>query len=41
MLRNLQLSKLQRKRGKKMTVPDCGILIYDEDIPDYGLDDLF
>ena len=40
-LGNLKLPALQRKRGKKMVVPDYGIPTYDEDIPDYALDDLF
>ena len=40
-LGNLKLPALQRKRGKKMTVPDYGIPTYDEDIPDNALDDLF
>lgn len=41
-LGNLKLPALQRKRAnKKMTVPDYGISLYDENIPDYGLDDLF
>ena len=40
-LGNLKLPALQRKRGKKMAVPDYGIPTYDEDIPDYALDDLF
>ena len=30
-----------QKRGKKREVPDYGILTYEENIPDYGLDDLF
>ena len=38
---NLKLPALQRKCGKKMAVPDYGIPTYDEDIPDYALDDLF
>ena len=38
---NLKLTALQRKRGKKMALPDYGIPTYDEDIPDYALDDLF
>ena len=40
-LGNLKLPALQRKRGKKMAVPDYGIPTYDEDIPDNALDDLF
>ena len=40
-LSNLKLPALQRKRGEKMEVPDYGIPIYDENIPDYGLEDLF
>ena len=40
-LSNLKLPALQRKREKKMTVPDYGISTYDENVPDYGLYDLF
>ena len=39
-LGNLKLPALQRKRGKKMAVRDYGIPTYDEDIPDYALDNL-
>ena len=37
--RNLNIPRL--KRGKKLGVPDYGIALEDEDIPDYGLDDFF
>ena len=37
----MKLPKLQRKLGKKTEVPNYGIATEDEDIPDYGLDDLF
>ena len=40
-LSNLELPKLQRKRGNKMEVPNYRIAIEDEDTPDYALDDLF
>ena len=36
--RNLNITK---KRGEKLSVPDYGIALEDEDIPDYGLDDFF
>ena len=39
--RNLNIPRLTKKRGKKLGVPDYGIAIEDEDIPDYGLDDFF
>ena len=39
-LRNLNIPRL-KKRGKKLGVPDYGIALEDEDIPDYGLDDFF
>ena len=39
--RNLNIPRLTKKRGKKLDVPDYGIAIEDEDIPDYGLDDFF
>ena len=39
--RNLNISRLTKKRGKKLGVPDYGIALEDEDIPDYGLDNLF
>ena len=39
--RNLNIPRLTKKRGKKLGVPDYGIAIEDEDIPDYGLEDLF
>ena len=39
--RNLNIPRLTKKRGKKQGVPDYGIAIEDEDIPDYGLDDFF
>ena len=39
--RNLNIPRLTKKRGKKLGVPDYGIAIEDEDIPDYGLDNLF
>ena len=35
--RNLNIPRLTKKRG----VPDYGIALEDEDIPDYGLDDFF
>ena len=40
-LRNLNIPRLTKKRGKKLGVPDYGIALEDEDIPDYGLDDFF
>ena len=39
--RNLNIPRLTKKRGKKLGAPDYGIVIEDEDIPDYGLDDFF
>ena len=39
--RNFNIPRLTKKRGKKQGVPDYGIAIEDEDIPDYGLDDFF
>ena len=39
--RNLNITRLTKKRGKKQGVPDYGIALEDEDIPDYGLDDFF
>ena len=39
--RNLNIPRLTKKRGKKLGVPDYGIAIEDEDIPDYGLDEFF
>ena len=39
--RNLNIPRLTKKRGKKLGVPDYGIALEDEDIPDYGLDDFF
>ena len=39
--RNFNIPRLTKKRGKKLGVPDYGIAIEDEDIPDYGLDDFF
>ena len=39
--RNLNIPRLTKKRGKKLDVPDYGIALEDEDIPDYGLDDFF
>ena len=41
MFRNLNIPRLTKKRGKKLGVPDYGIALEDEDIPDYGLDDFF
>ena len=38
--RNLNIPRL-KKRGRKQGVPDYGIALEDEDIPDYGLDDFF
>ena len=37
----MNLPRLSKKRGEKLGVPDYGIAIEDEDIPDYGLDDFF
>ena len=37
----MNLPRLTKKRGEKLGVPDYGITIEDEDIPDYGLDDFF
>ena len=39
--RNLNIPRLTKKRGIKQGVPDYGIALEDEDIPDYGLDDFF
>ena len=39
--RNLNIPRLTKKRGKKLGVPDYGIALEDEDIPDYGLEDFF
>ena len=39
--RNLNIPRLTKKRGKKLGVPDYGITLEDEDIPDYGLYDFF
>ena len=39
--RNMNIPRLTKKRGKKLGVPDYGIALEDEDIPDYGLDDFF
>ena len=39
--RNLNKPRLTKKRGEKLGVPDYGIDLEDEDIPDYGLDDFF
>ena len=39
--RNLNIPRLTKNRGKKLGVPDYGIALEDEDIPDYGLDDFF
>ena len=39
--RNLNIPRITKKRGKKLGVPDYGIALEDEDIPDYGLDDFF
>ena len=39
--RNLNIPRLTKKHGKKLGVPDYGIALEDEDIPDYGLDDFF
>ena len=38
--RNLNIPRL-KKRGRNRGVPDYGIALEDEDIPDYGLDDFF
>ena len=38
---NLNIPRLTKKRGKKLGVPDYGIALEDEDIPDYGLEDFF
>ena len=42
-LRNLNIPRLTKKRGKKLGVPDYAVNIEDEDggIPDYGFDDFF
>ena len=40
-LRNLNIPRLTKKPGEKLGVPDYGIALEDEDIPDYGLDDFF
>ena len=42
-LRNLNIPRLIKKRGKKLGVPDYAVNIEDEDggVPDYGLDDFF
>ena len=40
-IRNLNIPRLTKKCGKKLGVPDYGIALGDEDIPDYGLDDFF
>ena len=37
--RNLNIPRLTKKRGEKLGVPDYGIALEDEDIPDYGLDE--
>ena len=37
----MNIPRLTKKRGKKLGVPDYGIALEDEDIPDYGLDDFF
>ena len=37
----LNIPRITKKRGKKLDVPDYGIAIEDEDIPDHGLYDLF
>ena len=37
----LNIPRLTKKRGEKPAVPDYGIALEDEDIPDYGLDDFF
>ena len=39
--RNMNIPLLTKKRGEKPGVPDYGIALEDEDIPDYGLDDFF
>ena len=39
--RNLNIPRLTKKRGEKLDVPDYGIALEDEDIPDYGLNDFF
>ena len=39
--RNLNIPRLIKKRGEKPGVPDYGIALEDEDIPDYDLDDFF
>ena len=35
----MNLPRLTKKRGEKLGVPDYGIALEDEDIPDYGLDE--
>ena len=37
----LNIPRITKKRGKRLDVPDYGIAIEDEDIPDYGLDDFY
>ena len=37
----LNIPRITKKRGKKLDVPDYGIAIEDEDIPDHGIYDLF
>ena len=37
----MNIPRLTKKRGRKQGVPDYGIALEDEDIPDYGLDDFF
>ena len=37
----LNIPRITKKRAKKLDVPDYGIAIEDEDIPDHGLYDLF
>ena len=37
----LNIPRITKKHGKKLDVPDYGIAIEDEDIPDHGLYDLF
>ena len=39
--RNLNIPRLTKKRGREQGVPDYGIALEDEDIPDYGLDEFF
>ena len=39
--RNMNIPQLTKKRGEKPDVPNYGIALEDEDIPDYRLDEFF